>query len=95
MEGQTNMQMEQIYEQMKLLAAQAQKIQDRAEISKEIYHAKMSFKPDVGYSYYLYEKDNGDKTLSLIRPDEWKDCPYRFIAKVTLLADHTWDIESH
>lgn len=95
MEGQTQMQMDQIYEQMKLLADQAKKIQERAIISKQIYQAKISFKPDIGHTYYLYEKENNEKLLSMITPKEWTNCPYTFIASVTLLPDHTWDVVSN
>lgn len=93
MKEQTEMQMDQIYEQMKLLASQAQKIKRRADLSYEIYKANMGFKPLIGQIYFLYTKDS-KKTLSLIGPDEWgKSLPFdKFLAKVKLLADHTWEI---
>jgi hypothetical protein len=93
MKEQTEMQMDQIYEQMKLLASQAQKIKRRADLSYEIYKANMGFKPLIGQIYFLYAKES-NKTLSLIGPDEWgKSLPFdKFLAKVKLLADHTWEI---
>jgi hypothetical protein len=95
MEQQTNKQMDQIYEQMKLLAKQVNEIKNRAEISHLIYEAKMSFKPIIGESYYLYEGKDGKHTLSLIAPEEWGEkIPFKkYLAKATLLADHTWDVE--
>jgi hypothetical protein len=94
MEEQTNMQMDQIFQQMKLLAEQAQKIKSRAEISVEIYDATLGFEPLVGNSYFLYEKSNGKKLVSMVSPQEWGETiPFEsFIAQVKLLADHTWDI---
>ena len=94
MEDQTQMQLDQIFEQMKLLADQANKIKDRADISYQIYNAKMSFKPLIGKSYFLYRKKES-RVLSMIGPDEWgKSIPFdEFIAKVTLLSDQTWKIE--
>jgi hypothetical protein len=94
MEEQTNMQMDQIFQQMKLLAEQAQKIKSRAEISVEIYDATLGFEPLVGNSYFLYEKSNGKKLVSMVSPKEWGDkIPFeRYIAQVKLLADHTWDV---
>jgi hypothetical protein len=94
MEQQTQMQMDQIYDQMKLLASQAKHLQTRADVSLEIYNAEMRFKPVVGETYYLYEKENAIKTLSPVSPKEWGDkIPFKsFISKVRLLADHTWDI---
>lgn len=93
MEDQTQMQMDQIFKQMQLLADQANEIKSRAEISYKIYNAKMSFKPIVGKSYYLYEKA-GSHILSIVSPEEWGDSlPYdSYISHVQLLADHTWKI---
>lgn len=93
MKEQTEMHMDQIYDQMKLLANQAQKLKRRAELSFEIYEANMGFKPIIGNVYYLYKKKD-QKVLSIVAPEEWgKTMPFEaFLAKVKLLSDHTWDI---
>jgi hypothetical protein len=92
MEEQTNMQLSQIRKQIELLALQAQEIQKRKELSLMIYNARLSFKPNIGQTYYLYEKKDGDHMLSLISPKEWGAAgPFKkFVAAVKLLADHTW-----
>lgn len=92
MEEQTNMQLDQIRKQVELLAAQAQQIQARKEMSLMIYSATLSFKPITGSAYFLYEKRDDVFVLSMIGPKEWGDkSPYKkFIAHVRLLADHTW-----
>ncbi|MBI2730280.1 MAG: DUF2452 domain-containing protein [Sphingobacteriales bacterium] len=92
MEEQTNMQLEQIRKQIELLAIQAQEIQKRKELSMMIYEAKLSFKPNIGQIYYLYEKKDGNHMLSLVAPKEWGGAgPFKkFVAAVKLLADHTW-----
>lgn len=92
MEEQTNMQLLQIRKQIELLALQAQEIQKRKELSLMIYEANLSFKPNIGQIYYLYEKKDGKHMLSLISPKEWGNGgPFKkFIAGVKLLADHTW-----
>ncbi len=92
MEEQTNMQLEQIRKQIELLALQAQEIQKRKELSLMIYEARLSFKPNIGQTYYLYQKDDDSYLLSLVSPKEWgKTVPFkRFVAAVQLLADHTW-----
>lgn len=92
MEEQTNMQLEQIRKQIELLALQAHEIQKRKELSITIYSAKLSFKPNIGQTYYLYEKNDNSSMLSLISPKEWgKNGPFKkFVAAVQLLADHTW-----
>jgi hypothetical protein len=92
MEEQTNMQLQQIRKQIELLALQAQEIQKRKELSLMIYSAKLSFKPNIGQVYFLYEKTDGSHMLSLISPKEWGAAgPFKkFVASVKLLADHTW-----
>ena len=92
MEEQTNMQLEQIRKQIELLALQAHEIQKRKDLSLMIYGARLSFKPNIGQTYYLYEKQDDSFILSLIAPKEWgKSGPFkRFVAAVQLLADHTW-----
>ncbi len=92
MEEQTNMQLDQIRKQIELLALQAREIHQRKELSLMIYNAKLSFKPNIGQTYYLYERTDGSHLLSLVAPKEWGGSgPFRrFIAAVQLLADHTW-----
>ena len=94
MHEQTQTQFDQIRQQMELLAMQAKKIQDRIIISREIYFAEMGFDPLIGHIYYLYERKNGKKVLSMVSKESWgATIPFAaYIAKVKLLADHTWDI---
>lgn len=93
MKEQTEMHMHQIYEQMQVLANQANKLKRRAEVSFEIYEAEMRFKPEVGKTYYLYQKRD-QRILSMVGPLEWgESIPYDlYVATVKLLADHTWEI---
>ena len=92
MEEQTNMQLDQIKQQIELLAKQAQEIRKRKELSLMIYEAKLGFKPQIGHTYHLYEKKDGNHMLSLVAPTEWGGHgPFKqFISSVRLLADHTW-----
>ncbi|RXK52316.1 DUF2452 domain-containing protein [Aquirufa rosea] len=94
MRQQTDRQMNQLYEQMETLAKQAKLLAERKEISERIYDAAMGFEPIINETYYLYEKENGTDLLSLVAPHEWgRSFKYsRFLAQVTLLADHTWDV---
>jgi hypothetical protein len=91
---QTQNQMDQLREQMGLIAAQAQKLHDRIKISEKIYDAKMGFEPLVGHEYFLYIRKSGEYLLSMVSPEQWgKTIPYeKFEGKVRLLADHTWDL---
>lgn len=92
MEQQTNMQLDQIRKQIELLALQAHEIHQRKELSMMIYQANLSFKPNIGQTYHLYQKKDDTHLLSLISPKEWgANGPFKkFIASVQLLADHTW-----
>jgi hypothetical protein len=92
MEEQTNMQLDQIKQQIELLARQAQEIRKRKELSMMIYEARLSFKPQIGQIYHLYERKDGSHLLSLVAPQEWGGAgPFKqFISSVQLLADHTW-----
>lgn len=93
MEEQTHMQLEQIRQQVELLATQAKEIQKRKELSMIIYNTKLGFAPIIGQMYYLYENENNSYLLSMIAPHEWgrkSAFDNKFIAAVRLLADHTW-----
>jgi hypothetical protein len=93
MDEQTNMQLDQIRQQVELLAAQAREIQKRKELSFIIYESKLAFPPVIGHTYFLYEKEDHSHLLSMIGPQEWgrRGCPYpQYISAVKLLADHTW-----
>ena len=93
MEHQTDMQLDQIKQQMSLLAEQANKIK-RVEISEMIYHAEIRFEPLISHTYHLYENEENNFFLMMIGPEEWgkKGCPLTFISSVKLLADHTWEV---
>jgi hypothetical protein len=92
MEEQTNMQLDQIREQIELLARQAQEIVKRKELSLMIYDAKLSFRPVIGHVYHLYQKQDDTYILSMVSPKEWGGTgPFKaFISSAKLLADHTW-----
>jgi hypothetical protein len=95
MRQQTDRQMNQLYEQMEVLAKQAKLLAERKEISERIYDAAIGFEPIINQIYYLYEKEDGSDLLSLVSPDEWgRSMKYsKYLAKVLLLADHTWEVE--
>lgn len=95
MRQQTGEQLSKIYRQMELLAQQAKEIKNRIDISERIYDAAIGFEPIINHVYYLYEKKDGTDILSMVAPNEWgRSYPFnQFLAKVFLLADHTWKVE--
>ncbi len=94
MSEQTQMQLDMILEQMRLLAKQAKRLKDRIDVSTDIYKAKIPFKPIVGSHYFLYKVEEENLVLSLVGDDEWgsRKPLGEFVAEVKLLADHTWEI---
>jgi hypothetical protein len=92
MEEQTNMHLDQIRQQIELLARQAQEIRKRKELSMMVYGAKLNFQPVIGHVYFLYEKHDETHILSMVSPKEWGGTgPFKqFVAAVRLLSDHTW-----
>lgn len=95
MRQQTDRQMNQLYDQMEVLARQAKLLSHRKEISERIYDAAMGFEPIINEFYFMYQKEDGTDLLSLVAPNEWgRSFKYsRFLAKCLLLADHTWEVE--
>ena len=62
-------------------------------ISERIYEAEMGIDPIIGRTYYLYVRDSGKNLMSMVSPAEWGPrIPFKYIATIKLLADHTWDI---
>lgn len=94
MHEQTDRQMNQLYEQMQLLAKQANDLKNRVEISERIYLAKINFEPLINHIYHMYEDAEGKDILSLIAPGEWgrSQNSMKYLATVKLLADHTWEV---
>mgnify|MGYP001804354711 CR=1 FL=1 len=94
MEEQSNIQLEQIKEQIALLASQAEKLKNRVEVSKAVYAAEMNFDPVVGSEYHLYARKEEAFVLSMVSPEEWGTKPpfKHFVASVRLLADRTWEV---
>ena len=94
MKEQTENQLQQLYDQMQVLVKQAKDIKSRVLISEEIYQSEMNFEPIIGKTYYLYERKDKHGVLSMVAPEEWgNSIPYQnYVAKVKLLADHTWEV---
>jgi hypothetical protein len=91
---QTDMQLNQIYKQIELLAQQARAIQERKVISSLIYTIEIKFKPLIGVEYYLYQRKDDSYVLSMVGFEDWGNSfPFKtYTAKVKLLADSTWDL---
>lgn len=89
-----NQEIDLLRQQAELIMKQVHQIEERVEISQQIYEAEMRFTPKIMGIYHLYEKEDGSKLLSMVGPNEWgRSFPYKkHIAQVKLLGDHTWDV---
>ncbi|MDZ4710308.1 MAG: DUF2452 domain-containing protein [Saprospiraceae bacterium] len=91
---QTDVQLQQIKEQIDLLITQSKTLHSRIQISEQIYHAAVGFNPVINHIYHLYSKKSDSQwVLSMVAPAEWgRKKPYEFLATVRLMADHTWEV---
>jgi hypothetical protein len=90
---QTDRNLKRIKEQVEVLIRQAHEIHKRIEFSEKIYEAECGFKPIIDQKYYLYERKDKSRFLSMISPLEWgKNSGLEFICTAKLLADHSWEI---
>jgi hypothetical protein len=95
MHQQTATQMNQLAEQIQLLAQQYDRLKKRIEVSERIYMAHIPFTPRMGQTYHLYAQKSGQDVLSLLSPSDWGPNGPPFVghlARVRLLSDHTWEV---
>jgi hypothetical protein len=70
------------------LLEKAEKLYEEYNTSMMVWESKISFEPIIGGKYHLYDFD-GEKTLSLIAPNEWNK-GNQFIASFVLNYDNKW-----
>lgn len=95
LEGQQQIQADNIIEQIEVLKKQAIKIQENKRISKKIYESEIKFEPIVMGVYYLYTRNGGLQFISMVGPMEWgrsQKSTLDYICKIRLQYDHTWEI---
>tara|TARA_B100000287_G_C20008183_1_gene533388 strand:- start:47 stop:421 length:375 start_codon:yes stop_codon:yes gene_type:complete len=70
-------------------------LKDAWEVDKWVKNAEITFKPEIGISYYAYERTNGTKFISLIAPTEWDIKKYNitFLDTVKINSKGTWTNE--
>ena len=53
-----------------------------------MYESEYNFQPLLGEEYFLYERDNKNLFLSLIKPTEWNK---KYIGSFKLMNNGKWD----
>ncbi len=91
---QTEIQLQQLKDQIELLIHQSKNIHSRIQVSEQIYQAAVGFDPVINHIYHLYgRKTDGAWVLSMVAPKEWgRKQPFDYLATVRLMADHTWEV---
>ena len=56
-------------------------------INQEVYESSYRFEPIIGQIYHLYEDVRGNKFLSLIEPNTWRQ---KHVYSVILNSDMVW-----
>ncbi len=95
LDGQIEIQGQNILEQIELLQKQALEIQEKRRISKIIYQSEIKFDPVILGIYYLYIVNDTRQFISMVGPNEWGRSlrnKLSFVAKIRLQYDHTWEI---
>ena len=59
------------------------------QINKMVYESSMNFSPLIGHTYYLYERQDGSKFISILSHEEtrWEG----YIGAFRLKAQYTWE----
>ncbi|MBX7192157.1 MAG: DUF2452 domain-containing protein [Sandaracinaceae bacterium] len=82
----------QIAEQIRGLQARARAVLAEANESLEIHRARCSFQKRPGHVYHLYEREGGERWLSMIGPEEWSEpsAERRFLGSFRLELDQSF-----
>ena len=73
--------------QLKELQNRYQQIKEEYEWTELIYNASYRFKPDIGSTYHLYQKNENTNFLSLIEPENWQA---KYLGSFKLLSYGKW-----
>jgi hypothetical protein len=73
--------------QLKELQSRYQQIKEEYEWTELIYNASYRFKPDIGSTYHLYQKNEDINFLSLIEPENWQA---KYLGSFKLLSYGKW-----
>lgn len=85
-----------IVNQVNFLREEAQRILLKARRDDELNHAACNLVRRPGQTYYYYERQSGQKYLSIMHPQDWlstgksSGCPHRFLGAFQLEYDNSW-----
>ncbi|CAF0965459.1 unnamed protein product [Didymodactylos carnosus] len=83
-----------IVNQMNFLRDEAQRIMDKAKRDDELNHCACNLVRKPGQIYYYYQRDSGQKYMSIMGPSDWltssNKCPHKFLGAYLLEFDNSW-----
>jgi len=80
-----------IAEQMRYLQEQAMKSLEEAKRDAELHHAACNLVKKPGTIYHMYQRESGQKYLSILSPEEWgSSCPHAYMGSYRLEYDQSW-----
>ncbi|CAF1135430.1 unnamed protein product [Adineta steineri] len=85
-----------IVNQVNFLREEAQRILMKAKRDDELNHSACNLVRRPGQNYYYYERESGQKYLSIMHPQDWmtgtknNSCPHRFLGAYRLEYDNSW-----
>jgi len=85
-----------IVNQVNFLRSEAQRILLKARRDDELNHSACNLVRRAGQIYYYYERQSGQKYLSIMHPQDWLStvkntgCPHRFLGAYKLEYDNSW-----
>lgn len=85
-----------IVNQMNYLREEAQRTLMKARRDDELNHCACNLVRRPGQIYYHYERQSGQKYLSIMHPEDWTSsvkngqCPHRFLGAYRLEYDNSW-----
>ncbi|KAJ6658777.1 hypothetical protein lerEdw1_019698 [Lerista edwardsae] len=80
-----------IAEQIRYLQEQARKVLEEANRDASLHHVACNFVKKPGNTYYLYQRNSGQRYFSMLSPKEWgASCPSKFLGAYKLQHDMSW-----
>jgi hypothetical protein len=80
-----------ILDQIRKLQQQATDLLEEIRSSQNLHRVACNFVKKVGHTYHLYEREDGERYLSLLSPDDWRSAPpHAHVGSFRLEPDMTW-----
>ncbi|CAF0769545.1 unnamed protein product [Adineta ricciae] len=85
-----------IVNQVDFLRREAQRVLVKAKRDDELNHSACNLVRRPGQTYYYYERQSGQKYLSIMHPQDWllgtktNGCPHEFLGAYKLEYDNSW-----